>query len=576
MPTITISKIDLETLLSQKLSIIEIEALLPLVKGEIKEIKEDKLILELADTNRPDLLSVEGIARQINTKDKRDYSNIFKQKGKLEIIVDPELLKIRPYIGGFIVKGITLTEALLGAIIETQEKLADGFGHKRKNIAIGIYNAEKLQFPIYYRAVLPTEKTFVPLGAEEELNLQEILDTHHKGKEYRYILEEVQPQEVQPQEVQPQEANKFPFLEDSNGTPLSFPPIINSRATGEVKPGDNQLFCEVTGTDIEQLISIVNILAANFLDRGQVENPVGNPVGNPAAGGAAGGAASGTDIYPCTIKYPYPTQLGKTVITPYDFSFALDIKDEEFERVLGKKITTMEIRERLESYGYKIDQQPKKLERSGNSAMAEHGPKNLIRVLVPSYRRDIMHPVDIIEDFAISVGLEKFEPAPLEEFTMGKPASTQPIIDKIREIMIGCGFEETMSNILTSENSLLTNLRLLNDINAPNELNDIKPVVIENPISDSYAVLRNSIIPSLLSIEAQSSKATYPHRIFEVGEIVIQDSKAENKSRTKNRLAAIIAHPTSNFSELHSFLDTLMYYLGVRYEFKKIVHPSFI
>jgi len=46
---------------------------------------------------------------------------------------------------------------------------------------------------------------------------------------------------------------------------------------------------------------------------------------------------------------------------------------------------------------------------------------------------------------------------------------------------------------------------------------------ISNPMTESYNVLQNSIIPSLMEIETYSAKADYPHRIFEVGEVVLRD-----------------------------------------------------
>jgi phenylalanyl-tRNA synthetase beta chain len=131
--------------------------------------------------------------------------------------------------------------------------------------------------------------------------------------------------------------------------------------------------------------------------------------------------------------------------------------------------------------------------------------------------------------------------------------------------MIGCGFEEVMTNVLVSKRSIFSNMNLKG-----------KAIEISNPISDSYTVLRNSIIPSLLEVESASREAVYPHRIFEIGEIVIPDAKSKVKSKTQIRLASLVAHPSSNFSELNSVLNNLAYYLGFSYRLQKTSHPSFI
>ncbi len=526
MPTISVSKRDLESLLQQgrkdlhTLNIEELKRLLQLAKGEVKSIEGDELRIELADTNRPDLLSVEGIARQIKRHKEQVTRN--KSRVKREIIVDAELKKVRPYIGGFLAQGVSLEENGLIALIETQEKLADVFGKQRKALAIGVYNAKKFEFPVYYRAVEPESRKFIPLDFDYELNLREILNQHPKGKEYGYILRDCQ---------------KFPFLEDCKGRVLSFPPIINSKLTGEVKADERDIFCEVTGENLSRLTLVVNILAENFKDRG-------------------------FKIEACLVKYAYSTDFGKDVRTPYEFKDTLLVCHQEFEGLLGLKLRKEKIKEHLEQMRYLV-----KIE----------GDK--FKITPPSYRRDVMHSVDVIEDFAISRGYDNFEPEALKEFTIGKLQDIELIARKAREIMLGCGFVEIMSNVLCSKPMVGSNMRLSEFAESCGD--DV--IELENPISESYEVMRNSIIPSLLQVEGQSSKATYPHRIFEVGEVAVKEDagfslreKKKNSPRTLIKLSALIAHSNANFSELHSFLDSLAYYLGFSYQLKKIAHPSFI
>jgi phenylalanyl-tRNA synthetase beta chain len=99
---------------------------------------------------------------------------------------------------------------------------------------------------------------------------------------------------------------------------------------------------------------------------------------------------------------------------------------------------------------------------------------------------------------------------------------------------------------------------------------------VDNVMSLAYSVLRNRIIPSLLTVEAASSKAFYPHRIFEAGEVAIFANKENMGSRTQLNLGALIAHPGANFSEMHSTLDILLYYLGVEYRLAPAEHPLYL
>jgi phenylalanyl-tRNA synthetase beta chain len=515
MPTITVKKKDLETLVGKKLPVETLSKYLEWVKGEIKEYSSgtDDLRIELNDTNRPDLWSCEGIARQIRTKlTGRPPVYPFLRNGKKKIpqvLVSKELETVRPYVGACLAKGLTITEEMLTQLIQTQEKLADNFGRKRRLVSIGLYRLERIQFPVSYAAVQPASCSFVPLGMETAMTLQEILEQHPKGKEYAAILAG---------------ASLYPLLVAQDQKVLSFPPIINSREIGEVKIGDRDLFVEVTGTDLRMVIEAINILAADLSDRGATIEPV-------------------------EIRFPFETAFGKKVVMPYDLSSPVSVSLAEVESALGEKLTKAELKQLLVSYGYQLKT-----------------TENRLEAKPPPYRDDVMHPVDLIEDVAISRGYDSFRPVMPERATVGNLSAQELFSDQVREMMVGFGFQEVISNILCSR------IELTDRMGLPG----IELVEIENVMSQQYNALRNSILPSLLRVEAASSKAFYPHRIFELGEVVKRDPKTKQGSRDMRYLGALLSHPSANFSELHSFLDLLFYYLGKEYRLESIVHPSFI
>src|SRR2546422_7398609 len=70
-------------------------------------------------------------------------------------------------------------------------------------------------------------------------------------------------------------------------------------------------------------------------------------------------------------------------------------------------------------------------------------------------------------------------------------------------------------------------------------------------------------------------RSFYPHFLFELGEVVVLDPQAETGTRTEVRLGALLAHANANFSETHSFLDLLCFYLGWAYTLTPTDHPSF-
>ena len=229
MPTIDATLSDLAQLVGGNFSLEALQRALPLVKGELKGVDGDAVRIELNDTNRPDLWSPEGIARQIriHRRGKPAAYPFFASTPRPEWWIEADAApSFRPYVGGFLAKGPAVTAASLAVLIQTQEKLAENYGRRRRSLSMGIYRADRIAFPVRYRAVERSRRKFVPLGFEQEMTLAEILAKHPKGKEYAAALPAEGP---------------VPILEDAKGNTLSFPPIVNSRATGEVAPGDTAL-----------------------------------------------------------------------------------------------------------------------------------------------------------------------------------------------------------------------------------------------------------------------------------------------------------------------------------------------
>jgi len=61
-----------------------------------------------------------------------------------------------------------------------------------------------------------------------------------------------------------------------------------------------------------------------------------------------------------------------------------------------------------------------------------------------------------------------------------------------------------------------------------------------------------------------------------VGEVAVYDEGVDEGSRTVLRLAVLLAHPAASFSEIHSFLEMLFYYLGRDYRLEPTDHAAFI
>src|SRR5207245_10436990 len=97
-----------------------------------------------------------------------------------------------------------------------QEKLHLTVGRPREKVASGIHDMDKVIPPYTYKAVLPPDVRFTPLGMAQEMDLLDILTKHEKGREYAHL--------VASQPV-------FPIITHAKGQALSFPPVINGILT---------------------------------------------------------------------------------------------------------------------------------------------------------------------------------------------------------------------------------------------------------------------------------------------------------------------------------------------------------
>lgn len=517
MPTIDVEYNELERLLDLILDcdMEKLDEILAFVKAEVKGYsKEDGTVsIEMKDTNRPDLWSVEGLSRALKgylnqQKGLRQYCT---DKSDVEVFVSRELYNIRPYICCALIKDIHLSDPIIKGLMHLQDKLDQTYGRSRQKTSIGIYNLDLIKPPIEYTAVKPDEVKFVPLGFNEQMSLDEILERHPKGIEYGCIVKK---------------NPLYPMLFDADGKVLSFPPIINSNDLGKVTEESRNLLVEVTGTIERTVLNTLNLVTSMLIDRG--------------------GKA-----YTTIIHYPENSEYTKTkVVTPDFKSRCVPVDVEYTNKLLGLKLSAKRIAELLQIAGLGIEE------------ITEKG----ISVLVPFYRIDVMHQVDLIEDVAIAYGYNNIEPNWRELPTIGRAKPDQHLINLARDLMVGLGYQEILNYTLTNQENIFEKMNTERK----------KILEISNPKVLTMTCLRNALLPGLIEFLSINQSVEFPQKIFELGLVTQIDDSKETKVREEQWLSAVTTHATSGFSEIKSALDSFFGNFGVEWQIKETVHPSFI
>jgi phenylalanyl-tRNA synthetase beta chain len=188
-----------------------------------------------------------------------------------------------------------------------------------------------------------------------------------------------------------------------------------------------------------------------------------------------------------------------------------------------------------------------------------------ISFLIPPYRCDILHAIDIIEDIAVGYGYDKIEPILPKVSTVGGQSEIEKISRKFRELMIGLGFQEVLNFILTSKLNNFEKMCL-----------EGSAVEILNPVSSEYEICRTWLLPSLMKVLMANKHREYPQKVFEIGDCVLFDDNAETGTKRVRKLAGVISYDDANLTEIKSIVEVIMKAIGCNYSIRELEHPSFI
>jgi phenylalanyl-tRNA synthetase beta chain len=505
MPTIEASYQDLCELIGKKIEIERLKELVNFAKCEIDAIDGDILKIEAKDTNRPDLWSSEGIAREIRSRVfKPEFPEYKVKKSEVVVEVDEKVARVRPYTVCAVVKNLKINHTFLSQMIQLQEKIAGTLGRNRKEVAIGVYDYDKIKPPIKFTTVEPEGIKFIPLDFSEKMTPREILEKHPKGKEFGHLLKG---------------KKEYPIFIDARNEVLSLPPIINSEYSGKVTEETKNVFIECSGFSFKFLMPALNVMVTAMAERGG-------------------------EIFSVKVVYP-----DKTIFTP-DLTPKKAFVDVDYvNKISGLKLSLSEICKLLEKANYKILKKGKKIE-----------------VLYPSYRSDIMHQRDVVEDVIISYGYNRIKPEPLKIKTKGEISKAEIRNEKIANIMVSLGFQEILSYTLTNKANLFQKMNLKEE----------KIAEIENIVSENWCVFRNWLLPGLMEFFSNNQHVEYPQKIFEVGNVVLIDEKEETRTKDVMKLAVAIADSRVSYDDIVAVLDAFMCLAKIKYKLEKTEHPSFI
>ena len=480
MPVIELNLSRIKKIISGNVTKKRIVDTLPFLGLDIESQDGDKIRIEYSP-NRPDYSTDFGIALGLEgllgIKKGIQKTNIKKQ-GKFEIKVDPSVSKIRPFVTGVIARNGTINDETIKQLMNMQEDLHFGIGRKRKKSSIGLHDLDRISFPLNY-TTSTRGHSFVPLNSESKHTIDQILSETEVGKNYGWILGD---------------SKNVPIIVDSEGTTISFPPIINASVTAVTTKTKNVLV-EVTSLDKDAAEDMLSVVVAIL-------------------------QMAGFEIIQLTIS-------GGKNSTPRLNSRKIQYDTRLTEQILGLNISTSAMASSLKKC--RLD-------------AIQKGTK--IQCTIPRYRFDVFGPMDIVEEIALGYGIDNLTPKLSPSQKLGEKSLMTKKLEIVSKITVGFGFTEALNSSLTSKKILFDFLNR----------DSSQMISVIDSKSQEHTILRDTILPGLIENLSKNIHESYPQKLFEVGTVF---SKAKPIHEAIN-LAGVIAYKESNYSEMKSVLQSIL------------------
>ncbi len=156
---------------------------------------------------------------------------------------------------------------------------------------------------------------------------------------------------------------------------------------------------------------------------------------------------------------------------------------------------------------------------------------------IPSYRLDLQRSVDLVEEIARVIGLERVPAKFTASFGSGDATDRQyDHAMQLRQALAQRGFNEAQT------------LRLISTAQISDSLGHANPgsisSALKNPLSEDHTTLRPSIVPGLIASAANNIRqGTARLRLFELGRVFLK--LPNGQTREEERLSILLSGPAS-------------------------------
>ncbi len=207
----------------------------------------------------------------------------------------------------------------------------------------------------------------------------------------------------------------------------------------------------------------------------------------------------------------------------------LDFRIPRFNAMMGAEIDRDYIISTLTRLGCAVT-----VADEAESAAAACVEGDLLHVLAPTFRPDLEREIDLYEEVLRLYGMDRIEPTlPGGAGRIGKRTVAEQKIQKINDTLRAAGLNETVTYSF-AEPGDLDKLRM-------DKEGFGMPVELLNPLNAEQSIMRQSIIPGLLhSLAYNQNHGVKNVQLYETGRVFFA-AEGKKKPKEKERVAAVLA-----------------------------------
>jgi phenylalanyl-tRNA synthetase beta chain len=247
----------------------------------------------------------------------------------------------------------------------------------------------------------------------------------------------------------------------------------------------------------------------------------------------------------------------------------------DMARILGMPVTLQQAAAALEQLGFVVrvaDAPAAHAAADATFGLQRQAGEPLLECTPPWHRLDIRYPADLCEEVARIIGYEHVGATLMnDELPTQHRDDVRETEEKVRDILISCGLQDTINYALTSPENQAR-------LTPGREAGDAAYITLANPIAVERRVLRRTLLVSALENLQYNLRYTDRLATFEIGRVYLPERAEGPLPLEERRVCIVLAGPRQpqnfystaessaemDFTDIKGVVEVLLERLGIK------------